>query len=244
MRWTGSPTGARRAGGEDAWRSAAARPACPRVSPPPGAPVSAELGPTPRSSRASTKEPRAPSARQGSPRTLAGPDASFPPWQGSSSTRGQSQEEASVSPPRVRRSGCPSGSLQTAPQKGTACGCAFLGVGEGHFSSPREKCLATHREICFEEPNEKSHFSTAVSRFAVCRRLLNFQGPVKMFFLLKRCFLWGGRFEDRRDILQSLSPDGNKCKRQSQSWCCAACPFFDLLIANLETPRRGLHIAV
>ncbi|XP_074937952.1 uncharacterized protein LOC142051989 [Phalacrocorax aristotelis] len=77
------------------------------------------------------------------------------------------------------------------------------------------------------------------------RRLLNFQGPVKEFFLLKHCFPWGGKFEDGRDILRSFSQDGNKCSRRSQSRCCAARPYFDVRIANLETwhcnPIKGLR---
>lgn len=102
----------------------------PRVSPLSGAPVSAKPL---RSRRASTNKPAALSSRQGTPGTSAGPNASFPPARSSSSAQGQSQEEASVCVPRVSRSGCPSRSLQTAPQKRTVCGYAFLWVWEGHL---------------------------------------------------------------------------------------------------------------
>lgn len=91
------------------------------------------------------------------------------------------------------------------------CGCAFSWAGEGDLPFAEGSVWPRIGKIYFEEPNEKSRFSTAVSQFAVWRRLLNFQGPVKMLLLLKRCFPWDGRFEVRRDLLQSLPRGGNKC---------------------------------
>lgn len=87
-----------------------------RVSLSPGTPVSAEPVSKPRFACASTKEPPAPRAKQGTPRTLAGPDASFPPSRGSSSSEGQSQEiclptpcQSLRLPPRVSPNGAAEG---------------------------------------------------------------------------------------------------------------------------------------
>lgn len=175
MGWTGSPARGTGSGGEDARRSAAARRASPRVSPPPGAPVSAEPRLTPRSAgqaRRSLHEGACGSQRQaGYPGGLGRPQRLL-----SAVARQQQQHPRSV----LRRGVClPAQCLSLRlPQRLSPNRAAevhgvrlrFL-VGRGRTPSlRREKCLATHWEIGFEEPNEKSHFSTAVSQFAVWRR--------------------------------------------------------------------------
>lgn len=148
----GPPTGWTGNGGEQAWRSSSAHRASPRVSLSPGTPVSAEPVSKPRFGCASTKEPPAPRAKQGYPEDPGGPDASFPPSRGSSSSEGQSQEICLPTPCH---------SLRLPPR------VSPNGAAEGHGERLRflvarkgllwEKCLAIHWEICFEEPNEKSY---------------------------------------------------------------------------------------
>lgn len=118
----------------------------------------------PRSRRASTNKPAALSARRGTPGTSAGPDASFPPSQSSSSAQGQSQEEASVCLPHVSRSGCPSRSPAAEVHN---VRLRFLVRIDRTPFLRREKYLTMHWETCFEKTNEKSHFSTSVSQFVV-----------------------------------------------------------------------------